>query len=362
MPVPTCGMSPSRCVRICAPALVLAELRTFAPDDRPLPESELPEMPGSRSRLHPPRLGPLDRLVALLGDPPYADTEPLLVLRREQLVEIDQWLADAWKQCTLRRDPAPDRGRLQELHHLRTVAARLRRPGHRPEPPAGGHAHLDMRIGSVPSDNLARLRTCSDIQSPDPQRSRRRRDPAIRWPGRREDAAVLDSVLHAAAFQPLIIPESHDNPEAVARRTGQPARNWIANVSSCVVSWQTGLTPITGSFCAHDSCRQLEPRVSLRMARHARVAPRRHCRADCAAHLPDVEARLSESLSLPFVLERANHARTSVTWFRCGAETMRPVEPSPRAGAAVRCSTLGEFDPTILFAAHLRRHVRHDVW
>ena len=34
--------------------------------------------------------------------------------------------------------------------------------------------------------------------------------------GRREDAPILDSVLHAAAFQPLSIPESFDdNPNAL---------------------------------------------------------------------------------------------------------------------------------------------------
>lgn len=101
-------------------SLVLAELETFAPDDRPLLESELPEIPGSTFRDRIRRAwGHLDRLVALLGDPPHADTEPLLVLRREQLVEIDQWLADAWKQCTpCEEDLHQIEDDYQELHHL----------------------------------------------------------------------------------------------------------------------------------------------------------------------------------------------------------------------------------------------------
>ena len=71
-------------------------METFAPDERPLLESNCRRYPAPRSCPHPPRLGHLDRLVTLLGDPPGADAETRpLALRREQLVEIDQWLAES---------------------------------------------------------------------------------------------------------------------------------------------------------------------------------------------------------------------------------------------------------------------------
>ena len=52
-------------------SLVLAELEAFAPDERPLLESELPEIPGAVFRSRISRAwGHLNRLIALLGEPP----------------------------------------------------------------------------------------------------------------------------------------------------------------------------------------------------------------------------------------------------------------------------------------------------
>ena len=82
-------------------SLVLAESDAFAPDERPLLDSELPEVPGSAFRSRVRRAwGHYDRLVALLGESPRdaADT-PVVVLRREQLIETEEWLTEAWKQC-----------------------------------------------------------------------------------------------------------------------------------------------------------------------------------------------------------------------------------------------------------------------
>ena len=183
-------------------SLVLAELEAFAPDERPLLESELPEIPGTTFRARIRRAwGHLDRLVTLLGDPPGADAEtPLLALRREQLVEIDQWLAEAWKQCipcdeTLHKIEDEYR----ELHHLEQSLVDFAGLDIDLSRLQGGHAHLDMRIGSVPADNLARLRDVLALShhlilnvAGEGETLR------ILVAGRREDAGVLDSVLHAA--------------------------------------------------------------------------------------------------------------------------------------------------------------------
>ncbi len=80
-------------MRECLPRAshVLAELEAFAPDERPLLAPELPEIPGTAFRSRIRRAwGHLDRLTALLGEPPQAEQDtPIPVLRREQLIEID---------------------------------------------------------------------------------------------------------------------------------------------------------------------------------------------------------------------------------------------------------------------------------
>jgi V/A-type H+-transporting ATPase subunit I len=337
-------------------SLVLAELETFAPDDRPLLESELPEIPGSTFRDRIRRAwGHLDRLVALLGDPPQSDTEPpLLVLRREQLVEIDQWLADAWKQCTpCEEDLHLIEDDYQELHHLEQSLhdfagldidlSRLQ----------GGHAHLDMRIGSVPADNLARLRDVLALSNHlilnvagEGETLR------ILVAGRREDAAVLDSVLHAAAFQPLMIPESfHDNPEALREelrlrraeldRKCEQLRGQLAN-------WLD--TNHRQFLRARQLLIAAEPYVSLHGAARSRGTLAALQGWIRAAHLPDVEARLSESLSLPFVLQSREPRTDERHLVPVPVQNQGLLSPFAVLVQQYGVPRFGEFDPTILFA------------
>ncbi|MCB1726404.1 MAG: ATPase, partial [Gammaproteobacteria bacterium] len=336
-------------------SLVLAELETFAPDDRPLLESELPEIPGSTFRDRIRRAwGHLDRLVALLGDPPHADTEPLLVLRREQLVEIDQWLADAWKQCTpCEEDLHQIEDDYQELHHLEQSLhdfagldidlSRLQ----------GGHAHLDMRIGSVPSDNLARLRDVLELSNHlilnvagEGETLR------ILVAGRREDAAVLDSVLHAAAFQPLIIPESfHDNPEALREELGNRRAELDRKCEQLRGQLANWLDTNHRQFLR---ARQLlvaaEPYVSLHGAARSRGTLAALQGWIRAAHLPDVEARLSESLSLPFVLESREPRADERHLVPVPVQNHGLLSPFAVLVQQYGVPRFGEFDPTILFA------------
>ncbi len=149
-------------MRECLPraSLVLAELEAFAPDERPLLASELPEIPGSAFRSRIRRAwGHLDRLTALLGEPPKEEHDtPVLVLRREQLVEIDQWLADAWHQCT----PCDENLHLieeefRELHQLEKSLEDFADLDVDLSCLQCEHEHLDMRIGTVPVENLSRL-------------------------------------------------------------------------------------------------------------------------------------------------------------------------------------------------------------
>ena len=69
-------------------------------EQRLLLDSELPEIPGAAFRARIRRAwGYLDRLLALLGEPLTKAQPAAQHLQREELVEIEQWLAKAWKEC-----------------------------------------------------------------------------------------------------------------------------------------------------------------------------------------------------------------------------------------------------------------------
>ena len=337
-------------------SLVLAELESFAPDERPLLESELPEIPGSTFRTRIRRAwGHLDRLIALLGELPREDPEtPMLVLRREQLVEIDQWLAAAWQQCS----PCEERlhqieDESRELHHLEKSLedfadldvdlGRLQ----------GEHEHVDMRIGSVPADNLARLRDILVLSNHVVVDISAEGDTArILVAGRREDAAVLDSVLHAAAFQPLVIPESFDdNPGAL--RTDMQARR--GKLESDTVELRGQLANWLSSnrrelLRARQMLEAAEPYVSVRGAARSRGPLAALQGWVPAGRLATLEKKLGDSLSLPFVLEsrapRADERYLVPVPARNGG-LLRPFATLVQQYGVPR---FGEFDPTMLFA------------
>ena len=147
-------------------------------------ESELPEIPGTAFRARIRRAwGYLDRLWHLLGElPRQGPGSATPVCSREQLVEIEHWLAEAWKHCGPARKAAPARRRIprtapsansrsNDFADLDVDLSRLQ----------AGQGLLDIRIGSIPADNLDRLRdvlACPNHLILDV--SGRRRDPAYR--------------------------------------------------------------------------------------------------------------------------------------------------------------------------------------
>ena len=337
-------------------SLVLAELEAFAPDERPLLESELPEVPGTTFRARIRRAwGHLDRLVTLLGDPPGADAEtPLLALRREQLIEIDQWLAEAWKQCI----PCDEtlhtiEDEYRELHHLEQSLVDFAGLDIDLSRLQGGHAHLDMRIGSVPADNLARLRDVLALShhlilnvAGEGETLR------ILVAGRREDAGVLDSVLHAAAFQPLSIPESfHDNPDALReelRARREELDQKCAQLRSQLANWLD--TNHHQFLRARQMLEAAEPYVSLHGAARTRGTLAALQGWVRAGSLPEVEARLSESLSLPFVLESREPRADERHLVPVPVASRGLLHPFAVLVQQYGVPRFGEFDPTILFA------------
>ncbi len=337
-------------------SLVLAELEAFAPDERPLLESELPEIPGASFRARIRRAwGHLDRLAALLGELPKEDPDtPVLVLRRDQLAEIDEWLADAWKQC------APCEEKLHrveedfhELHNLERSLedfadldidlGRLQ----------GEHEHLDMRIGSVPAENLSRLRDVLALSNHiilnvagegDTRR--------LLIAGRREDAPVLDSVLHAAAFQPLSIPESFDDSPNALRAELAERREKLNHeceiLHAQLANWQS--TNRRQMLRARQMLDAAEPYANVRGAARTRGPLAALQGWIPASRLAEVETRLKEALSLPFLLEARPPRSDERHLVPVPVRQRGLLRPFAVLVQQYGVPRFGEFDPTILFA------------
>ena len=337
-------------------SLVLAELEAFAPDERPLLESELPEIPGAAFRDRIRRAWSyLDRLVGVMGRLPEPDRPPTeRVVNRESILEIEQWLKDAWEQCApcdaMLHQVEDEYRELDNLEHSLADFAGLDIDLGRLQ---SGHGHLDLRLGSIPADNLDRLREVLALSNhvilnvAGEGETRR-----ILVAGSREDSATLDSVLLAAAFQDLTIPESfRDNPEALreelrlkrmeldetSEAMRQRIQNWLDANRSQVVR-------------AKRLLEAAEPYVSLRGAARSRGALAVLQGWVPTRRLGEIESRLTETLRLPFVLNARpprNDERHLVPIPARGKGLLKPFSILVQQYGVPR---FGEFDPTLLFA------------
>jgi V/A-type H+-transporting ATPase subunit I len=337
-------------------SLGLAELDTFVPDDRPLLEAELPEIPGKVFRQRVRRAwGHLDRLSGLFGQqqqglPSAAFPTP----NRDRLVETEDWLASSWQHCAPcdealhnieeeYRELEQLEQSLEDFSGLDIDLGRLQ----------GDHQHLDMRVGTIPADNLDRLREILvlsghlilNVAGEDETRR-------ILVAGERHQADVLDSVLHAAAFQPLVIPDSFNaDPQALRdelheRRAALDEQRDI--VMRKIADWKSE------NAARMTEARQLleaaEPYVSLHGA-----ARTRGTLAVLQGWLPESQIErarqlLGDRLEQPFLLESRRP--------RSDERHLVPV-PVPGRGLLKPFAILvqqygvprfGEFDPTLLFA------------
>ena len=337
-------------------SLVMAELEAFAPDQRPLLETELPEIPGEdfRSRIRR-AWGHYDRLVSLIGELPEEHPEtPVLVLQTEQLIEIDQWLANAWRQCV----PCDE-----ELHSIEDDFRELDQLIRSLKEFAdldvnlswlqGEHEHLDMRIGSIPVENIPRLRDVLALSNHmilnvagdgDTRR--------ILIVGRREDAEVLDSVLQAAAFKPVNIPASFDqHPDRVRDELAQ-RRHELEQRSSelhgMMVNWRS--SNYRQLLRARQLLEAAEPYSNVRGAARSRGVLAALQGWVPASRLGEVEAKLQMSLRLPFVLESREPRSDERHLVPVPVRERGLLKPFSKLVEQYGVPRFGEFDPTILFA------------
>ncbi|MCB1773402.1 MAG: V-type ATP synthase subunit I [Gammaproteobacteria bacterium] len=337
-------------------SLVLAELETFVPDDRPLLEAELPEVPGKTFRKRVRRAwGYLDRLTGLLGEQPPADpSRSFPTPHRDRLVETDDWLASSWQHCApcdealhnieeAYRELGQLEQSLEDFRGLEIDLGRLQ----------GEHQHLDMRIGTIPADNLDRLREILTLSGhlilnvAGEDETRR-----ILVAGEKHRSDVLDSVLRAAAFQPLAIPESFDsNPQALRdelrqRRTALDEEREI--VLRKIADWKSENS--TRLAEARQLLEAAEPYASLHGAARTRGAL-----GVLQGWLPESQIdharqRLDDSLELPFLLESRRPRRDERHLVPVQVQGRGLLKPFAILVQQYGVPRFGEFDPTLLFA------------
>ncbi len=337
-------------------SLSLAELEAFAPDDRPVLETELPEIPGKAFRDRIRRAWSyVDRLAGVMGELPKPPRDVAVVgFNREQLVTIETWLKDAWEQC------APCEAMLhqvedeyRELNNLESSLAdfadldvdlsRLQR----------AHGYLDLRLGSIPTDNLPRLREVLALSNHLILNVAGQGETLrILVAGSRDQAKTLDSVLLAAAFQPVSIPESfNDNPQAL-REELRLKRLELDEIREAmrlrITSWLDGNHDEI--MRAQQLLEAAEPYVNVRGAARSRGplaalqgwVPERH--------LATIDARLHESLRHPYVLESREPRADERHLVPVPANNKGLLQPFAVLVQQYGIPRFGELDPTILFA------------
>jgi V/A-type H+-transporting ATPase subunit I len=337
-------------------SLALAELEAFAPDERPVLESEFPEIPGAAFRDRIRRAwGYLDRLSSIMGELPK-DREPLpsLAISREQVVEVEQWLKNAWEQCApcdaMVHKVEDEYRELENLESSLADFADLDIDLGRLQSDRG---HLDLRLGSIPADNLPRLREVLALSNHlilnvagegDTRR--------ILVAGSRDAAETLDSVLLAAAFQPLHIPESFDNnPEALGQELALK-RQELDEVTEAmqlrIDNWRSSnRNEVRHAVQLLDAA---EPYVNLQGAARSRGALAVLLGWAPAQRIGEIEARLQEALRLPFVLETREPREDERHLVPVPAKSNGLLRPFAILVQQYGIPRFGEFDPTVLFA------------
>ena len=333
--------------------LALAELEAFVPDNRPQHESELPEVPGMhfRERVRVAR-GHLDRLLALLGDP--GESEAYLVLQREQLVEVAQWLAAAWGQCgPIDAQLREVSDKLAELDHLRHTLDEFEALDIDLSQLQRQHSYLEITIGTLPAANLARLRDALQIAGHMVVRVVGEGETLrVAVAGLRDAHDSLEKILNAAGFSPFQIPHSfHGDPQRVRKalkRQAEAALKRRATLQSRLANW------------AHSNRRELQNARSTLDAAEPYVELNDSARAQGALavlqgwlparRLQQLEQVLQENLKLPFAIEVRRprlDERHLVPIPTAGSRLLKPFAVLMQQYGVPR---FGEFDPTVLFA------------
>src|SRR5512134_1425012 len=202
-------------------ALVLADCGVFNPESAHVYGERLPELPGARYReLYLSARALLDKILAFRSGPAQISSPPARrLVTEEELARVEQWLREHWIECSqceeaFRRNEE-ERSRTREL--LKTLddfsaldidLNILQQQGRR---------FLDIQLGTLPGQNLSRLKEAAGLAGYLVSAFRESGGLAqviAAGPSGREDE--IRPLLAAAGWQPLAIPqEFRSRPEKV---------------------------------------------------------------------------------------------------------------------------------------------------
>ncbi len=339
--------------------LALAEIGAFVPDNRPLNIEQLPEVPGTgfRDRMRHARsyLDRLETLQADLGIHPVAgEGDPFLVLRRAQLVEVDNWLAEAWKHCSPTEARLHDiREELGELEQLEKSLDDFADLDVDLSHLQGQNDYLDLRIGTVPAANVERLREALSLEHYLIVRVLGRGETVrVAIAGLRQEQAPLGNILAAAGFQPLEIPtafrESPDKVRQMLQRSRAAIEKLHGQMRKHLADW---VDSNRGELArARRLLDAAEPYVELGDSARAQGAVAILQGWLPAGALDEAEQLLKGQLQRPFVMDTRRPRPDERHLVPVPVARSLLLKPFAILMQQYGVPRFGEFDPTILFA------------
>lgn len=339
-------------------ALVLAGTGLFAPDPTAAAAPALPELPGARRReLYRSARSRLDKVLAHCGLDGAAIPPPraLRDVPLEELERWNDWLGEVWGRCSrtqeaLRASEEERKHVEQLLRTLENFAALNIDLGLL----TGAKRFLDVRVGTVPSENVARLQDALALAGYVATAFLRAEDVqhlVVAGPMGREEE--VRAVLQAAGWRPATVPpELRDRPEKVRRALEER----LAHAQARLAELRRTLEQTAAQF----RDRLVEAAQALALAApHAELGEALRGRGGLAVvggwvarrDVARLRAALDAGLARPYVLSARDPLpgeRARVPSLMRHPRLARPFALLVRNYGVPR---YGEVDPTLLFAA-----------
>jgi len=338
-------------------SLTLAETESFHPDPRPPAESELVNLPGRPYReLFQQARSRLDKIARLAPLPRDPEIDTIRVVGAEELEALNRWLGEAWAEAfqfeeQLRHLDEAERSIREQESALANFAnlnidLRLLRTKTR---------FLDFFVGSVPRDNVRQLEGAVALAKHLLFTYMTTADHAhviIVGPPGEDEAAQLGSVLNAAGFQALPIPQGLDSEPREIQRQIETRRSGLieerAALRRQIATWaeahQDRLVEAERTLALAEPFVTLDP--SIRSAGYLACL----CGWVPAREVANLETRLKETLTLPFQLDARSPRPDERALVPTVPGKSRLLAPFGILVQQYGIPQYGEIDPTPLFA------------
>ena len=338
-------------------SLTLAETESFHPDPRAPVETEFVNVPGRRYRdLFQQARSRLDKIAKLAPLPQDPRIDTVRVVGAEELDALNQWLGGLWAEAfqyeeQLRHLDEEDRSLKEQESALANFAnlnidlGMLRTKTR----------FLDFYIGSVPRENVRQLEGAVGLAKHILFNYMITGDHAhviiVGQPGGAEKAQ-LSSVLTAAGFQHLPIPQGLDSEPQELRRQIEERRK-------ALIEERGTLRRRIGAWAEGNAERRLDAERTLILAEpfvtlDPSIRSAGHLACLCgwvpARDLAKLEARLRQALALPFQMDARKPRSDERALVPTVATKSRLLEPFALLVKQYGIPQYGEIDPTPLFA------------